>query len=149
MARRFTRSPRNLLTFTKINVRRTGFKELKIKEPTISGLNIPETTIANALTELRVKYEIQKNVYGGSSLGGAKLDFFLPDYSVDLEYNGPFHGTTEGKARDVLRTAQLLRDGIRLVIVTELDLPRIKPVIIEKIGVPIVRTPTARIEEIT
>ena len=141
MARRFTTSPRNLLTFTKISVRRTGFKTAKVPEPLIAGLNEPETKVANALTELKIKFEMQKNMFGGSILGGARLDFFLPDYSVDLEYNGPFHGTTEGRARDVLRTSQLLRDGIRLVAINEYDLPRIKPVILQKIGVPLTRTP--------
>lgn len=141
MARRFTTSPRNLLTFVKISVRRTGFKTAKVPEPLIAGLNEPETKVANALTELKIKFEMQKNMFGGSVLGGAKLDFFLPDYSVDLEYNGPFHGTTEGLAKDTLRNAQLMRSGIRLVIISEFDLPRIKPVILERIGVPLTRTP--------
>lgn len=140
MPRRFTTSPRNLLTFVRINVRRTGFKATKVPEPLIAGLNEPETKVANALTDLKIKYEMQKNMYGGSSLGGAKLDFLLPDYSVDLEYNGPFHGTTAGLARDALRTAQLQRDGLRLVTITEFDLPNLKRVILDKIGVPIIRT---------
>jgi len=70
-------------------------------------------------------------------LGGAKLDFFLPDYMVDLEYNGPFHGTTEGKAKDALRTLALAKDGIRLVVIKEFDLPDLKRVIMEKIGAPV------------
>lgn len=140
MPKRFTSGPRYFLVAPKIGVKKRGLPKPKAEVKLIEGLNEPETLVYNALGELKIKFEAQLNKFGGATLGGAKLDFFLPDYSVDLEYNGPFHSTAAGKARDLLRQITLIRDGIRLVTLDSFDLPRLKPAILEKIGVPIVGT---------
>jgi very-short-patch-repair endonuclease len=143
MARKFVVSLQSLIGSTPIRVRRAGIKPKKSPQVTkYVGLNEPESIIYNALKDLKIRFETQTPVSGGNILGGAKLDFFLPDYNVDLEYSGPFHSTTQGKARDILRTAALLGQGIRVVTIDQFDLPSIKSVIIEKIGVPIVSTPS-------
>lgn len=141
MAKKFAIPLNTLIGKSPITVRKTGGKSPAIT-PTIhiQGMNEPETLIYQALTKLGINFETQKAFAGGATFGGSKMDFFLPDYSVDLEYNGPFHGTTEGKARDLLRTASLMGQGIRVVIIDQFDLTNLKRVILDKIGVPIIRT---------
>jgi len=135
--RKFTAPVLDLLVKSKLSVRKKSVPVTKEVVLTFVGQNVPESMITRALQALKIKFEAQSQRFGGSILGGAKLDFFLPDYMVDLEYNGPFHGTTEGKAKDALRTLALAKDGIRLVIIKEFDLPDLKRVIMEKIGAPV------------
>ena len=142
MAKKFALPLNTLLVRAPIRVRKAGIGSPKPRpEVQFQGMNEPESIIYDALTKLKIKNTPQQASEGGSSFGGSKMDFFLPDYNVDLEYNGPFHGTTAGKARDLLRTAALVGKGIRLVVIDQFDLPRIKSVILEKIGVPISGTP--------
>lgn len=98
------------------------------------GMNVPETMIANALDELKISYQPQSSFGGGSILGGGRMDFLLPSYRIDLEYNGPFHGTTEGGAHDLLRNQQVVARGYRVVKLYERDLARLKPRILEIVG---------------
>ena len=135
--RKFTAPVLDLLVKSKLSVKKKSIPVTKEVVLTFVGQNVPESMITRALQALKIKFEAQSQRFGGSILGGAKLDFFLPDYMVDLEYNGPFHGTTEGKAKDALRTLALAKDGIRLVIIKEFDLPDLKRVIMEKIGAPV------------
>jgi len=135
--RKFTAPVLDLLVKSKLSVKKKSVPVTKEVVLTFVGQNVPESMITRALQALKIKFEAQSQRFGGSILGGAKLDFFLPDYMVDLEYNGPFHGTTEGKAKDALRTLALAKDGIRLVIIKEFDLPDLKRVIMEKIGAPV------------
>ena len=135
--RKFTAPVLDLLVKSKLSVRKKSVPVSKEVVLTFVGQNVPESMITRALQALKIKFEAQSQRFGGSILGGAKLDFFLPDYMVDLEYNGPFHGTTEGKAKDALRTLALAKDGIRLVTIKEFDLPDLKRVIMEKIGAPV------------
>ena len=135
--RKFTAPVLDLLVKSKLSVRKKSVPVTKEVVLTFVGQNVPESMITRALQALKIKFEAQSQRFGGSILGGAKLDFFLPDYMVDLEYNGPFHGTTEGKAKDALRTLALSKDGIRLVVIKEFDLPDLKRVIMEKIGAPV------------
>ena len=135
--RKFTAPVLDLLVKSKLSVKKKSIPVTKEVVLTFVGQNVPESMITRALQALKIKFEAQSQRFGGSILGGAKLDFFLPDYMVDLEYNGPFHGTTEGKAKDALRTLALAKDGIRLVTIKEFDLPDLKRVIMEKIGAPV------------
>ncbi len=135
--RKFSAPALDLLVKSRISVKKKPVPTTKEIVLTFVGQNVPESMITRALQALKIKFEAQTQRFGGSILGGAKLDFFLPDYMVDLEYNGPFHGTTEGKARDALRSLSLAKNGIRLVIIKEFDLPNLKRVILEKIGAPI------------
>jgi very-short-patch-repair endonuclease len=148
MAKKFAVPLNTLIGKASIRVRKKGIGSPKPPPlMTIQGMNEPESIVYDALTKLKIKFESQKSSGGGATFGGAKLDFFLVDYNIDLEYNGPFHGTTEGKARDLLRTAALIGKGIRLVTIDQFDLPRIKSAILEKIGVPISRTPVTEAME--
>ena len=135
--RKFTAPVLDLLVKSKLSVKKKSIPVTKEVVLTFVGQNVPESMITRALQALKIKFEAQSQRFGGSILGGAKLDFFLPDYMVDIEYNGPFHGTTEGKAKDALRTLALAKDGIRLVTIKEFDLPDLKRVIMEKIGAPV------------
>ena len=135
--RKFTAPVLDLLVKSKLSVKKKSVPVTKEVVLTFVGQNVPESMITRALQALKIKFEAQSQRFGGSILGGAKLDFFLPDYMVDIEYNGPFHGTTEGKAKDALRTLALAKDGIRLVTIKEFDLPDLKRVIMEKIGAPV------------
>lgn len=100
-------------------------------------MNGPESRIADALDDLRIDYQAQESIYGGSILGGARLDFLLTQYWIDLEYAGPHHSTTEGRARDVLRDLGVTKQGYRVVTLYERDLYRLKPRILEVIGSPV------------
>ena len=135
--RKFTAPVLDLLVKSKLSVKKKSIPVTKEVVLTFVGQNVPESMITRALQSLKIKFEAQSQRFGGAILGGAKLDFFLPDYMVDLEYNGPFHGTTEGKAKDALRSLALAKDGIRLVVIKEFDLPDLKRVIMEKIGAPV------------
>lgn len=97
-------------------------------------LNIPETRIFLALSELKVKFIPQYSILGGDIIGGARFDFYLPEYKIDLEYAGPFHTTNNGQARDSLRNIGPANRGIRIVTLKESDLPILKSVLIKLLG---------------
>lgn len=67
------------------------------------ALNRPETLIAQTLAQMKIQAIPQFSFLGGDFLGGGRMDWYLPRYRIDLEYNGPFHETSGGKARDALR----------------------------------------------
>lgn len=137
----FTKPARKLLVGPRINIRARkvrppGVQALADIVP-VPGLNIPESRIYYALRELRINFQMQVNAFGGSILGGGRADFLLPDYLIDLEYAGPFHGTTEGRARDVLRNISFEAQGYRIETLYERDLYRLKPRILEIVGRPV------------
>ena len=140
MPKRLMSSPRKMMSAPRISIRARKF--IRLSRPDlppvtqVPGLNIPESRIYKALKELKIRFQVQRNVLGGGILGGAKADFLLPDYMVDLEYQGPFHGVAEGKARDVLRNLGLTSKGYRVVQLYEQDLKRLVPRILELIGKP-------------
>ena len=141
MARpRLLQSPRKLLTRPKITLRARKFTIAVPRLPPVAivpGLNDPESRIYNALRELQLNFSVQRGVLGGDVLGGARMDFLLFDYRIDLEYNGPFHDVTSGRAKDALRNLGIARMGYRVETVFERDLPRLKPRILEIIGRPL------------
>jgi len=98
------------------------------------GMNQWETRVANALDDLKIQYIAQSSVLGGNVLGGARLDFLLPAYMIDLEVSGPFHGTSEGRARDLLRNLGVQKNGYTVVKVYLDDLPNIHQVLRQIIG---------------
>jgi len=140
MPKRLLTSPRKAMSAPRINIR--ARKLIRLSRPDlppvtqVPGLNLPESRIHKALTELKIRFQVQRNVLGGGILGGAKADFLLPDYMIDLEYQGPFHGVAAGKARDVLRNLGVASKGYRVVPLYERDLKRLKPRILELIGKP-------------
>ena len=141
MPKRLLTSPRKAISAPRISIR--ARKLIRLSRPdlppiqNVPGLNIPESRIYQALRELKIRFQVQRNVLGGGILGGAKADFLLPDYMIDLEYQGPFHGVAAGKARDVLRNLGLTSQGWRVVPLYERDLKRLVPRILEVIGKPV------------
>ena len=93
--------------------------------------------VAHALDALGIRYQAQSTFGGGSILGGGRMDFLLPAYRIDIEYNGPFHGTTEGRAHDLLRNQIVIAKGYRVVGIFQADLARLKKRILELIGRPL------------
>lgn len=145
-ARRWLKSPRRLLTAPKISIRAQKFGRLRRidflapVEPVTdesTPLNQPESRIYYALRRLGIHFKTQVNILGGSILGGGRLDFYLEDYQLDIEYQGPFHQTTGGTARDALRNAGVQSLGIRVEFIYERDLPNLERRILEIIGYPI------------
>jgi len=129
-----------LLTRPKVTLRARKFTIAAPKLPPVAivpGLNDPESRIYNALRELQLNFSVQRGVLGGDVLGGARMDFLLFDYRIDLEYNGPFHDVTAGRAKDALRNLGITRMGYKVETVFERDLPRLKPRILEIIGRPL------------
>ena len=141
MPRRLLTSPRKAISAPRIFIR--SRKLGRITKPDlppvaiVPGLNGPESRIYKALTQLKINFDVQRNVLGGSILGGARADFILPDYRINLEYQGPFHGVTEGRARDVLRNIGMTSKGYRVVAIFQQDLKRLKPRLLELIGKPV------------
>jgi hypothetical protein len=134
--RRFLRGP-------KLHVRKRGLKPLVPQDDTSlvfdNGhiLNIPESKIFRALTELNIPFDAQVQVGPARELGSGLVDFWLPVHGVVIEFNGPFHNTDEGKARDFIReTVRYQRlPGIREIVYMGYgDLPRLKSRILELIG---------------
>ena len=130
-----------MMSAPRINIR--ARKLIRLSRPDlppisqVPGLNLPESRIHKALTDLKINFQIQRNVLGGGILGGARADFLLPDYKIDLEYQGPFHGVAAGQARDILRNIGLTSKGYRVVQLYERDLKRLVPRILELIGRPV------------
>lgn len=103
----------------------------------LPGMNQPETRVAYALQALKIPYVSQMSFLGGSILGGARADFVLPQYKIVMNYDGPFHGTTEGTARDLLVNQTYIMAGYKVFALHEYDLPDLKNNILRYIGVRI------------
>lgn len=123
----------------RVSVRATKRTERRTPPPIIPapGLNRPETVITRVLEKLKIRFQAQATFLGGDILGGGRMDWLLPDYRVDLEYNGPFHGTTYGTGRDALRNQGVVSKGYRVVTLNQNDLSHLEQVILQKIGRPI------------
>ena len=138
---RFLKSPRKLLTSPRITVRAGKFDYSNPNTlpdvPLVQGMNQPESRIYYALNDLGINFVTQANILGGDILGGGRLDFLLLDYLIDLEYNGPFHGTSFGLGRDSLRNAGVQSLGYRVVTLGLADLPDLKNRILQEIGIPV------------
>ena len=141
MPRRLMTSPRKAISAPRIHIRSRKLGRLTKPdlEPIelVQGLNSPESRIHKALRELKIRFQVQRIILGGSVLGGARADFILTDYRIDLEYRGPFHGIAEGKGRDILRDIGIRSRGYRVVPLFQHDLPRLKPRLLEVIGKPV------------
>lgn len=103
---------------------------------TLNGrlMNKPETLVTLTLNELRIKNIPQFSFLGGDYLGGGRMDWLLPEYKIDLEYDGPFHQTSGGRVRDELRNIGVYKMGLRVVKIYEHDLYRLKPRLLEIVG---------------
>ena len=136
-ARRTLAQPRIFLRARKLyRPKKVGTLE---RIPLVPGLNQWETRVYYALLELRIRFTTQTSLGGGSLLGGARADFLLPDYGIDLEVAGPFHSLSAGKARDALRNLTIRKAGYRVVVLELKHLSNLKQNILAKIGAPIGR----------
>lgn len=102
----------------------------------IGQLNIPETEIYRALTELKLNFQTQVPLNGGNFLGGARADFILPDYRIVLDFKGPWHFTAYGTGRDLLKDLVYTESGLTRHTLNDDDMRRLKPRILEIIGRP-------------
>lgn len=93
-----------------------------ISLPSGAKLNEPESMIWWALTKLNIRFEPQYPLGPGRGLGGALLDFYLPDYQLDVDYFGPFHDSYEGRVKDFWRDATRQQYGITRVRMFEHEL---------------------------
>lgn len=92
----------------RIEVRRRGFRQPGAQETlplVINGdrLTIPETKIYIALKALVIPFTTRKKVGGSRRLGAGVLDFWLPFHKIVIEYQGPFHASLIGGAKDFRR----------------------------------------------
>lgn len=104
--------------------------------PPIAGLNGPESEVYNALVELKVNFTPQASFLGGSVAGGARADFLLHDVRKVLLFDGPFHLTTYGLARDTLTDITYRSSGYEPVHMHTSDLANLKPYLLSVIGRP-------------
>lgn len=133
------RQPRKLKAPRLYTHARKSYRESAPRTPdvvTVPGLNQWESRVYFALLELKIRFTVQSAFGGGSILGGGRADFLLPDYGVDLEVNGPYHFTTEGRARDLLRNLVVQKDGYVVKTIEGRDFERLKPRILELLGSP-------------
>lgn len=102
----------------------------------VAGLNGPESEVFAALVELKVNFSAQASYYGGDQLGGARADFVLYDVRKVILYDGPFHATTYGLARDLLTDITYRSNGFEPVHMHVEDLANLKPYLLSVIGRP-------------
>lgn len=92
-------------------------------------LSYGESIIYEALRSMGIPFEANTWVLGRTA-GGAQLDFVIPaPWYVVIEYQGEFHQTSEGEARDRLRNFLRRGLGYRIVYIYERDLPNIRDVL--------------------
>jgi very-short-patch-repair endonuclease len=101
------------------------------------GMNGPETRIALALREMGIRFTTQQSFMGGSILGGSRADFVLPTYRIVMNFDGPFHTTGYGLARQTLVDATYRAQGYITRPLKQADLYDLKRSILRLIGVPL------------
>jgi len=102
------------------------------------ALNIPESKIYFALTDMNIRFTAQEVRGGARKLGSADADFYLPAYNTILEFQGVFHNTDSGRARDIIREANRRRlFGVnRILYLYDRDMVRIHARLRELLGRP-------------
>ena len=50
------------------------------------------------------------------------LDFYSPEYKLGIEADGGQHYEDKGKKQDGLRTRELVKDGVKIVRFSDLDI---------------------------
>lgn len=104
-------------------------------EPVV-GLNGPESEIFHALVDLKVNFTAQASFLGGDFIGGARADFLLHDVRKVLLFDGPFHDTAYGRARDTLTDITYRSLGYEPVHMHPADLYNLKPYLLGIMGRP-------------
>jgi very-short-patch-repair endonuclease len=136
----YTRSGTSFLSGNRASVRKRGFgsvytapRKLAVLD-TGKTLNGPESDVFWALKDLKIRFGAQEPIDGATTLGGALADFILFDYSLIIEYQGPFHGQADGVARDFWRKVVREQAGFMVAYLFERDLVRLHRRITEIIG---------------
>lgn len=124
---RFTTRGRNFLQRSNTQRRRDYRRPSDAPPPNVvlpngDTLNVPESAIYRALVDLDVPFQAQKLVGKPGTLGSSDIDFYLPTYRIAIEFQGRFHNTTEGQARDFWRKLNREALGLRVVYAYERDL---------------------------
>lgn len=138
----FTRGGREFMVGAKASLTKRsiyGSADEPVELVTLSDgsiLNIPESKIYRALEALKIDFDAQVSLGGGRALGGALADFIIPDSELVIEYQGPFHFTSEGKARDFWREVTRKQHGFQVAYIEEKDLIRLRKRLVEIIGAP-------------
>lgn len=136
----FSKSGTAFLSGSRTTVRKRGFGNVYVAPQKLAvldngkSLNGPESRIYFALEDLKIRFGAQEAIGGGTTLGGALADFILFDYSLILEYNGPFHGQADGIARDFWRKVAREEAGFMVAYLGERDLINIHRSITRIVG---------------
>lgn len=139
-----TRSAQEFLRGPKIAIRKRGKGALpgtQDRGPYVTEegdvLNIPASRIAWTLTDLHIAFEPEAKLGPARALGGGLVDFLIEDRKIALEYQGPFHETDEGGARDYFRRITREQAGYITVYIYEHDLyPNLHARLLELLGNP-------------
>jgi len=108
----------------------------RVRTPEGYLLNIPESQIYRALEKLKVNFSSQVKLKGGSRAGGSLLDFVLWDKRIVLEFQGFFHTTAEGKAKDFWRKVRREQAGFMVVYLYNNDLKNLHRRLTQIMGAP-------------
>ena len=141
MPLKLSKTGRRAIQGPRIEVRRRGFRRpaAQVLPIVVNGdrLTIPETMIYLALTKLGIPFTTQKKVGGTRRLGSALLDFWLPFHKIVIEYQGPFHATTIGGAKDFRRQVVRRQFGAaQIVYLYERDLDELYTRLLQVIKAP-------------
>lgn len=80
-------------------------------------LNKDESEIVRALNVLQWPYEVQVPIGGSNELGASSLDILLTGFipNINVEFDGPFHDSAVGSAKDFLRNVNRAASGLIVV----------------------------------
>ena len=103
-------------------------------------LNKDESEIVRALSKLQWPFDVQVPLGGANELGASSLDILLTGFipNVNIEFDGPFHASAVGQAKDYIRNVNRLSAGLLVVRLNAQDtrngLGHLIDVLQEKVG---------------
>lgn len=106
--------------------------------PNGTKMNAEEAVVYRALIRRKVQFEPQAKIGGGSVKGGGIVDFALWQHGIAIEYQGPFHATSGGVAKDFLRRVARQEAGLQTVYIYKQDLQNIDQVLGKILAAPMV-----------
>lgn len=106
--------------------------------PNGTRMNAEEAVVYRALLRRKVNFEPQAKIGGGNVKGGGIVDFALWQHGIAIEYQGPFHATSSGQAKDFLRRVARQEAGLQTVYIYKQDLQNIDAVLGRILAAPMV-----------